>query len=109
MELAYTLHRIGMGKGVTVEPKQVVEMTEAQIKELIPFGAVREPTEEEVALYRLANPVEASLPEVSKSTDDLDVLKARATELGVEFSGNIGIKKLAERVAEAEEAALLGN
>ncbi|PWE26716.1 hypothetical protein C4N9_20880 [Pararhodobacter marinus] len=37
--------------------------------------------------------------------DDLDALKARADELGVEYGPRIGAETLRERIAEAEKSA----
>ena len=105
MKLAYTLHRINN----TIEPGQVIEMSNKDYGDMLKFSAVREPTDQEKALWQLSNPV----TEPSKSTGgDLDrtLVIARAEELGLEFKKNIGTAKLAERIAEAEKAAddLLG-
>ena len=101
MKLVYTLHRINGN----IEPFQVVEMTVAQIAEIEPYGAVREPTADEAALYRLSNPVKVAQKDDSTSTDDRDELKVRAGELGLTFPKNIKTPKLAEMVAEAEAIA----
>lgn len=39
------------------------------------------------------------------ATDDLDALKAKADELGVQYAANIGAETLAGRIAEAEAEA----
>ena len=101
MKLVYTLHRINGN----IEPFQVVEMTVAQIAEIEPYGAVREPTADEAALYRLANPVKSAPKDVAMATDDREQLKVRAGELGLTFQKNIKTPKLAELVAEAEAIA----
>lgn len=35
---------------------------------------------------------------------ELDVLREKAIELGIDFKGNWGVKKLSEAIAEAEQA-----
>lgn len=111
MKLAFTLHRIGLAKGETVNPGQVIEMPDKDYADMLKFTAVREPTKDEMALYRLSNPVEELSKFDETQTDDFDILKARATELGVTFGAKIGWDKLEERVEVAEKAAtnLLGN
>lgn len=43
--------------------------------------------------------------ENAPAADDLDALKARADELGVEYGPRIGADTLRERIAEAEKSA----
>jgi len=106
-KLAYTLHRINGN----IEPGQVVEMEEAAYDELKPYGAVRVPTADESALYRMANPVAPSAPaEKSKAPSDRDDLKARAEKFSLAYQSNIKTPKLKELVEAAEaEAELLGD
>lgn len=55
MELAYTLHEVHRGKE-TVKPGSVELFDRDELRELIKLDAVRQPTEEEVALYKLTHP-----------------------------------------------------
>jgi len=45
-------------------------------------------------------------PEKGKEPEksELDILREKAIELGIDFKGNWGVKKLSEAIAEAEQA-----
>lgn len=45
-------------------------------------------------------------PENDKEPEktELDILREKAIELGIDFKGNWGVKKLSEAIAEAEQA-----
>lgn len=77
--------------------------------ERIPVG-----TEIEVKGEVLPGPLVGKCQEVGKAKkavtnpkdggdEELQALKARADELGIEYAGNIGAKKLAEKIAAAEK------
>jgi hypothetical protein len=56
MTLAYALHAIHLKTGLQA-PKEVFECaSQAQFEELLGLGAVREPSDTEIALFNLANP-----------------------------------------------------
>lgn len=105
MKLAFTLHRINGD----IMPGQVVELSIAQIEELVQFGAVRKPTDDEIALYRMSNPVTdngqmlVEKPVINSTSEYRAGLEKRATDLDVKFGAKLGDAKLLERVEAAEK------
>lgn len=59
MEYGFTLHSIRR-KGDDLPIGQVQEFTNADYKDMLRLGAVREPTADEMKLYKLAHPDEVT-------------------------------------------------
>ncbi|EGL63572.1 hypothetical protein AGRO_3641 [Agrobacterium sp. ATCC 31749] len=55
MEYGFTLHSIRR-KGEELAVGKVEEFTNADFKDMVRLGAIREPTADEMKLYKLANP-----------------------------------------------------
>ncbi|RVT75687.1 hypothetical protein EM858_14670 [Agrobacterium sp. CNPSo 2736] len=66
MEYGYTLHSIRR-KGDDLPVGSVEEFTNADYKDMIRLGAIREPTDDEMKLYKLAHPDE---PVAEEHADD---------------------------------------
>lgn len=107
------IHHISRGiKGnpPEVKPGSVWLATKQEVSDLIPMNAARQATDEEIAAFEksTANRTTATV-DVSQTVKEpataRATLEARANELGVKFSANLGDEKLAERVADAEAAA----
>jgi hypothetical protein len=112
-KLAFTLHAITSGK-TSHRPGHVVEIDSGDFEDFIELGAVREPTDDELALYEQGKPKQAAKvavepagePEAAGELDPAplrrETLEAEAKELGVKFQKNTSDDKLAERIAEAK-------
>lgn len=106
MALAYTIHTI-VSQKKRHAPNQVVEVSDADFKDFVKLGAVRTPTEDELALYNQGKPkakVADAAPAATGPTER-DKLEAEAKTLGVKFQKNTSDETLAERIAEAKAAA----
>lgn len=98
MKIAFALHQIETKAG-PITPGTVTEFSEKHFDELTALGAIRVPTDDELALAELGK---AHLAEEEPAANPLH---AEAEELGIKFSKNISDEKLSERIAEAKEAA----
>ena len=54
----------------------------------------------ELEYEQIPDPTDIDLPDTE--TLDLDILRARATEIGIDYAPNCGAKTLAERIAKKE-------
>lgn len=88
--------KISFGKTVKYQgsiypPNTVFEVSDSDIADLKKAGGwvKEEPKTEEK-------------PEKSKEKSELDLLRDEADELGIEYKGNWGVKKLTEAIAEAK-------
>lgn len=104
MALAFTLHQIN-SKTEKHAPHQVIDVSDDDYADLERLGAIRAPTEDELALHALTNTevVEATVQPV---TYDRAGLEARANAINVKFSPKLSDEKLLERIVEAEAAAV---
>lgn len=112
MPLLTAIHRIERGRKSTpssVAPGTTFKAEDGEVKDLIALRAARLATDGEAELFA-KNDAPAAAATVITSTGESvatrEVLEARANELGVKFSANLGDEKLAERVAEAEAAKI---
>lgn len=117
IKLAYTLHRITTPDG-SIDPDTVTEFEVAEFDRLKGKGAVRDPSEDEQALYEAQQAKKKAKGEASKSVkaetpsvpsgaaaEARKELVRRAEAAGVKFHPNTGDEKLAKLVADAEKAA----
>lgn len=76
-KLGYTLHEIHRGKDEKLPVKTVQSFEKEQFNELIKLGAIRFPTDDEIALYRMANPEPAAAP-ITSADEDVPAPKSKA-------------------------------
>lgn len=79
-------------KGAIYPPNTVFEVSDSDVADLKKAGGwvKEEPKKEEPKT------------EVESEKSELDLLRDEADELGIEFKGNWGVKKLTEAIAEAK-------
>jgi len=88
--------KISFGKTVKYQgsiypPNTVFEVSDSDIADLKKAGGwVKEESKTE------------EKPEKSEEKSELDLLRDEADELGIEYKGNWGVKKLTEAIAEAK-------
>ena len=97
--------KISFGKTVKYQgsiypPNTVFEVRDADVDDLKKAGGwiIEEP--------KVDNADENKEPENDKEPEksELDILREKAIELGINFKGNWGVKKLSEAIAKAEQA-----
>ena len=90
--------KISFGKTVKYQgsiypPNTVFEVSDSDVADLKKAGGwVKEEPKPKVE----------PKPEVEPEKSELDLLRDEADELGIEYRGNWGVKKLAEAIAEAK-------
>lgn len=97
MKIAFTLHQIETKAGAIL-PGTVAEFSDKDYDEMLALGALREPTDDELALTALGKAHIKEAPAVNP-------LHAEAEALSIKFSKNISDETLATRITEAKEAA----
>lgn len=107
-KLAYTIHTVVTG-GKRIAPNQVAGIAERDFNDFVKMGAVRTPTEDEIALYTQTKPKAEAAPAepaapVEPGPTERETLEAEAKELAVKFQKNTSNETLAERIAEAKAA-----
>lgn len=97
--------KISFGKTVKYQgsiypPNTVFEVSDSDVADLKKAGGwiTEEPKIEEV------EDKEPEGEEAGEEKSELDSLRDKAIELGIDFKGNWGVKKLTEAIAEAEQA-----
>ena len=105
MKAGFTIHEIIRGNLRHAPSSVILDLADAEYEELITLGAIREASEDEVAL---ASPVPVAavteavkVPEVDKKAE----LLARAEELGLKVRKNASEDVLLAAIHEAEAAA----
>jgi len=89
--------------GIKYPPNTQFEVLEKDVQDLksvggwVIGGAIKE------AEQAPKEPVE-TVVEVEETKSEIDLLREKAIELGVDFKGNWGVKKLTEAIKEAEQA-----
>lgn len=87
-------------EGSEYPPNTVFEVKDADVDDLKKAGGwiIEGP--------KVDNADENKEPENDKEPEksELDILREKAIELGINFKGNWGVKKLKEAIAEAEQA-----
>jgi len=90
-------------EGTEYPPNTTFEVKDTDVDGLKKSGGwlVEEP--KEIDEHKEPNPdKEPEDDEEEKS--ELDILREKALELGIDFKGNWGVKKLSEAIADAEQA-----
>lgn len=87
-------------EGSEYPPNTVFEVKDADVDDLKKAGGwiIEKP--------KVDNANKNKEPEKGKEPEksELDILREKAIELGIDFKGNWGVKKLSEAIAEAEQA-----
>jgi hypothetical protein len=87
-------------KGITYPPNTQFEVLDEEVQDLKTAGGwvIEKP--------KVDNANENKEPENDKEPEksELDILREKAIELGINFKGNWGVKKLSEAIAKAEQA-----
>jgi hypothetical protein len=87
-------------KGLEYPPNTAFEVRDADVDDLKKAGGwiIEKP--------KVDNADENKEPENDKEPEktELDILREKAIELGIDFKGNWGVKKLSEAIAKAEQA-----
>ena len=105
-------------KGITYPPNTQFEVLDEEVQDLKTAGGwvIEEPKAEKVEEEKLLNqegeeiegdeevPSEAPEEEVEEERSEVEILRERAIELGIDFKGNWGVPKLTEAIKEAEQA-----
>lgn len=87
-------------EGVTYPPNTTFEVKDEDVNDLKKVGGwVKEEPKKEAAEDK-----EPAGEEAGEEKSELDILREKAIELGIDFKGNWGVKKLTEAIAEAEQA-----
>lgn len=81
MTLGYRIHTIHKG-GEKLAPGIVSEFSDSDYREMLRLGAIRAPTADELALYKLANPDTSGSAEVA--VDETDGEELPADEVAVD-------------------------
>lgn len=83
-------------EGVTYPPNTTFEVKDEDVNDLKKVGGwvKKEAVEDK----------EPAGEEAGEEKSELDILREKAIELGIDFKGNWGVKKLTEAIAEAEQA-----
>lgn len=97
MKLAKTLVVIDLGLNDRVPSGSIREFSDTQFDELKNFGALREATSEEAAIFRREQVTVD--PEIIEARQ---LLESKAFDLGVEFRSNISDAKLQYRISQAK-------
>lgn len=100
MKPGFTIHEVQIGSKV-IAPGVVAEFEDDVYADMIALGAVKEPTEDQLALHEALKP-EAKDEEKSPEREALEV---RAKEVGAKFQANTSDDVLKERIAKAEAKA----
>lgn len=94
--------KISFGKTVKYQgsiypPNTVFEVSDSDVADLKKAGGwVKEEPKTKV------EPKTEIEPEIEPEKSELDLLRDEADELGIEYKGNWGVKKLTEAIAEAK-------
>lgn len=88
--------KISFGKTVKYQgsiypPNTVFEVSDSDVADLKKAGG-----------WVKVEPKTEEKPEKSEEKSELDLLRDEADELGIEYKGNWGVKKLTEAIAEAK-------
>ena len=87
-------------EGMEYPPNTTFEVKDSDVDDLKKAGGwiIEKP--------KVDNADENKEPENDKEPEktELDILREKAIELGIDFKGNWGVKKLREAIAEAEQA-----
>ena len=87
-------------RGSEYPPNTAFEVRDADVDDLKKAGGwiIEEPKVDNAGENK--GPENGTEPEKT----ELDILREKAIELGINFKGNWGVKKLSEAIAEAEQA-----